>query len=223
MKRTREQTWTSGIWAGGHESTRLHFLGRSPSTDVNELAARLMPAPAALSWLDQVHSNRVLEATTGRVGEGDALVTSRDQLALAIATADCVPVLFSTRDQIAAAHAGWRGLVDGVLAATLSRLDATPATVEVWIGPAIGACCYEVGEEVAARLRRAGNDISVTTLTGQRPHADLQAIAVHQLETAGVSRIHVVDLCTRCNPDRLWSYRRDGEAAGRNWALIWRQ
>lgn len=210
-------------WTSDPGTAHIRFLGKRTARDVEELRQSLTPPPEDLAWLRQIHSARVLQAAPGRVGTGDALVTPRTRLALAIATADCVPVLLSTAARVAAVHAGWRGLVAGVLEATLERLEAEPARVRAWIGPAIGACCYEVGEEVAARLRAAADPGAVRPGPDAKPHADLQAIARHQLHSAGVERIDRIELCTRCHPELLWSYRRDGEAAGRNWAVVWRE
>jgi YfiH family protein len=209
-------------WSDERGSLRLRFLGRGWADVAAELPRRLPAPPAELAWLTQVHSQRVLDATPGNAGEGDALVTARRDLGLAIATADCVPVLLAADGRIAAAHAGWRGLAAGVIAATLERLGAAPGTAEAWIGPAIGACCYEIGEDVAERLRQAGGEAWVTGHPGERPRADLPAIARHQLAAAGVERIQTVGRCTRCHPELLWSYRRDGATAGRNWSVVWR-
>ena len=209
-------------WAADSGNVRLRFLGRNAPRRAEDLRHHLEPRPDALGWLRQVHSNRVLEARPGLAGEGDALFTSRENLALTIATADCVPVLLAAGELIAAAHAGWRGLVQGVLSATLSRLTVAPSAVEAWIGPAIGPCCYQVGADVAARLEAVGDAGAVATRPGRNPHVDLHAIALHQLRALGIETIHRIDLCTKCNPDLLWSYRGEGERAERNWAVIWR-
>lgn len=215
-------TRSAWSWAAESGTVRLNFLGRNTPRGADGLRHHLEPQPEALGWLRQIHSNRVLEARPGLTGEGDALFTSRENLALAIATADCVPVLLATHDRIAAAHAGWRGLVDGVLPATLARLAVAAKAVEAWVGPAIGPCCYEVGDDVAGKLRAVGKAAAVTARPGRNPHVDLQAVALHQLRTLGIETIQRIDLCTRCNPDLLWSYRAQGEQAGRNWAIIWR-
>ena len=216
---------TSGIrwtWSRTADSVHIRFLGRSAPRSAEGLLEALDPRPRGVSWLRQVHSNRVLDAHPGETGEGDALVTSHTDLALAIATADCVPVLLATPQQVAAAHAGWRGLVGDVISEALSRLTAPVNLVRAWIGPAIGACCYEIGEDVAAPLRAVGGPDTVRSRPGGKSHADLQAIAEVQLRARGVETIERTDLCTRCHPELLWSYRRQGESAGRNWSVIWR-
>lgn len=204
-------------------AVQVRFLGRAGPRHPDQLDLGLDPAPEAVSWLRQVHSARVLQASPGEAGEADALVTHDTEIALTIKTADCVPVLLATTDRIAAAHAGWRGLVSGVIGATLSRLGELPDATEAWIGPAIGPCCYEVGDEVAAQLAAASTWDIVSTRPGRKAHVDLHAAAIHQLSAHGVKRIHRVDLCTRCHQDILWSYRGEGDKAGRNWAMIWRQ
>lgn len=210
----------SKTWSMASGGVRLSFLGRGGPCRPQELAAALESPPQTLGWLSQVHSDRVLEACSGEVGEGDALVTSERGLGLAVATADCVPVLLASGPTVAAVHAGWRGLVAGVLPRALAHLEPTAA--EAWIGPAIGACCYEVDEDVAARLEAATGPEVVVSTTGRKPHVDLQAAAIWQLRAHGLQRIHRLHVCTKCHPDVLWSYRGQGERAGRNWAVIWR-
>ena len=215
---------TTPIWAWEHDEDGLHvrFLGRGASPTAEDLPSRLDPPPRQVGWLRQIHSGLALDARPGSAGDGDALVTGRPGLALAIATADCVPVLLAGRDRVAAVHAGWRGLVAGVIHTAVSRLGLVPSEVRAWVGPSIGRCCYEVGDDVALRLTDAGGGAVARSGSGARPHVDLQRIADHQLRTAGVERVETIRLCTRCHPDRLWSYRRDGGSAGRNWAVIWR-
>jgi YfiH family protein len=216
---SRRPAWTA---EHGAEPLRIRLLGRGGPQRPEDVADYLTPSPESVSWLKQVHSARVVAAAPGRSGTGDALITEQRGTALAIATADCVPVLLATPTHVAAAHAGWRGLVAGVLAATLERLAGDPDATTAWLGPAIGACCYEVGDEVAGRIAEASTEAAISTPPGRRAHADLHAAAVHQLRARGVDRIHRFDLCTRCHADLLWSYRRDGASAGRNWSVIWR-
>lgn len=212
--------------------THLLFLGRSPGKPPSDLETGLascaqIPSHLSTARLQQIHSAQVLTARPGPCGEGDALVTLRRGLALAVVTADCVPVVLAARDWLAAVHAGWRGLVAGVLRAALDHptfVGQGIPTVEVraWIGPAIGPCCYEVGEDVARRVIDASHETVAHQGPRGKSHLDLVAAAVRQLEAAGIRDIETVDLCTRCHPDKLWSYRRDGPAAGRNITVVWR-
>lgn len=210
-------------WSFRHGRARALFLGRGAPGRDGGLTARFLPEGVRTAWLRQVHSARVVDAEAGSCGEGDALVVRGPGLAAAIATADCVPVVVAADGPgaaVVAVHAGWRGLVAGVLAAAVARLPDR-ANVAARIGPAIGACCYEVGEEVAEAVVRASSPAVRSTGPRGRPHLDLVAAAAAQLAAAGVSRISRVALCTRCRADRLWSHRREGEAAGRNLTLAW--
>lgn len=167
--------------------------------------------------LTQVHSARVVSVsrsvgTTGCAGEGDALITDRPGVALSIRTADCLPILLADPEHraVAAIHAGWRGTEQGIVGRTLdamrSDFDTSPGQITAAIGPGIGACCYEVGEDVARRFGFAAAG-----------RIDLAAINREQLIRAGVppSRIDTLGLCTYCDSARFHSYRRDGEQAGR--------
>lgn len=211
-------------WATLVDDVEVRFLGRTTAeAALPALVERLDPRPPDLAHLVQIHSDRVVEAAEpGIAGEGDALVSSRADLALAVATADCVPVLLAAPGWLAAVHAGWRGLVAGVIPRTLERADE-PTEIEAWIGPAIGRCCYEVSTQVAQRVAEASTDEILAPGAGARPHIDLRLAATHQLTERGVESVHQIDLCTHCHGDELWSYRRDGSGAGRNWALIWRR
>lgn len=224
---------------GGHwlwsdsAGVEVRFAGRGPAGSRAEVLAAIEGEALPVRWAKQVHgcavlpidgADRTLES--GPNGEGDALVTAASGVALAIATADCVPVLLATEGAIAAAHAGWRGVVAGVVPAAVAALRARngdpSAPLQAWIGPAIGVCCYEVGEDVAAAVAAASTPAVISPRIGMRPHLDVSAAVRHQLRSAGVEAIREVAVCTRCAEDRLWSYRRDGSQAGRNLAFIWR-
>ena len=184
-------------------------------------AARVAPA-----WLRQRHGSDVLTATKpGPAGDGDALIVSESGVAATVFVADCVPVLIAAGDSVAAVHAGWRGLATGVLASAVQQLNGGSfgdgAAAEAWIGPAIGPCCYEVGEDVAVQVEsRSGAEV-VARKPGRKPHLDLPLAASRQLARLGVARVSTVERCVRCSPD-WWSYRRDGARAGRNYGFIWR-
>ena len=171
----------------------------------------------------QIHSATVLPARPGACGDGDALWTDRAGLALSVITADCVPIVLAGPGGIAAVHAGWRGLVNGVIPATLRELPGPLAEWTAWIGPAIGACCYEVGEDVAEQVVSASApEVAIPGPAG-KPHLDLPGAARRQLEKAGVGQVVVLPRCTRCDEEKLWSYRREGQAAGRDIGFIWRR
>ncbi|MEZ5332917.1 MAG: polyphenol oxidase family protein [Thermoanaerobaculia bacterium] len=195
-------------------------MGRCAAT-LAEMIGALDEAPTETSWLRQVHSGRILDARPGCSGEGDALLTRRSGLAVAIATADCVPVVLAGPRAVAVVHAGWRGIAAGIVPAAVLRLAEHGAVEAAWIGPAIGPCCYEVGEDVADRVEAAaGPAARVAGRSGRKPHLDLVAAVEGQLRAAGVPSVESAGLCTRCRPD--WhSFRRDGAGAGRNWTLAW--
>lgn len=195
--------------------------------------------PAPLARLNQVHGAEVLrlppapdDLAAHRAPDpvarppGDALISTRPGVTVAVAVADCQPILVADgrAGAVAAVHGGWRGLAAGILPATLQRLadlDCPPDRLVVAIGPAIGPCCFEVGPEVieAFDAQGLGHAAEAPRPDGGpgNPHCDLAAVARAELEDAGVSseEIAVADLCTRCHPDALWSYRADGDAAGR--------
>ncbi len=178
-------------------------------------------------WLQQVHGVDV--ADIDRLEEdgeprADAAVTCRSGEPLAILTADCLPVLFCTQDggAIAAAHAGWRGLVAGVLEAALASLPAPPSQVLAWLGPCIGAPSYEVGEDVHDAFL-AGDAEAGVCFTPTRPGhwlCDLAGLARRRLLAAGVAGVYGGGFDTRTD-GRFYSYRRDGARSGRFASLIW--
>lgn len=211
-------TAASGGWAWGRSlpDLELRFFGRGAQETETESSV------PPLAWAKQVHSARVLEvATAGSAGEGDALWTSRRGVALRVITADCVPVLLAGRETVVAVHAGWRGLVAGVLESAVTEQPEPSSALSAWVGPAIGPCCYEVGEEVAREVAEASGSGAIVPRS-PRPHLDLHHAAEVQLRRLGIAHVERVALCTRCRPELLHSYRREGSGAGRNMALIWR-
>lgn len=213
--------WT---WRESRGPVHVVFAGRGPAHEREEVLRLVAPdAPADLAMARQIHSATALPAQAGFCGEGDALWTDRAGLALSVITADCVPVVLAGPGGLAAVHAGWRGLVHGVISATLREVPGRLSKWTAWIGPAIGVCCYEVGEDVAAQVVAAVSDPAVAVPgPAGRPHLDLQAVARRQLENAGVGEVVTLARCTRCDEEKLESYRRNGKGAGRNIAFIWR-
>lgn len=226
MEETGSRT-SSGLytWRDTAGEVEVRFVGRGPGDDaapgLGSMLAATLPAGVEGAWLKQIHSAEVRDARAGHCGEGDALVSHGRGLALVVMTADCVPVLLASDEAVAAVHAGWRGLVSGVVPAAVEGLRGAP--VRAWIGPAIGPCCYEVGSEVARQVCTASKPSVEVPGPRGRPHLDLQRAAAHQLAAAGVGEIQRIDCCTRCHPEKLWSYRRDANSTGRNMALIWRR
>ncbi|SDT93959.1 peptidoglycan editing factor PgeF [Halopseudomonas salegens] len=177
------------------------------------------------AWLQQSHSTRVVAADPGQDVDADASWTDTPGIACAVLTADCLPVLLTTfaADRVAAAHAGWRGLADGVVENTLAALEVPGNQVLAWLGPAIGPQAFEVGEDVVeAFVRQDDSAWQAFEETGQAGKylANIYQLARMRLKAAGVEHIYGGDLCTVSDPQRFYSYRRDGDT-GRMASLIW--
>lgn len=181
--------------------------------------------PAEPLWLAQVHGIGVVDAGSEPVSpEADAAYVRRPGKVCVVMTADCLPVLFCDRagTVVAAAHAGWRGLVSGVLEATIRAMAVAPGELLAWLGPAIGPAAFEVGDEVRAAFV-AGNPEAASAFV---PHgagkwlADIYLLARQRLQAAGVGSLSGGEYCTVSDADRFFSYRRDG-VTGRQASLIW--
>lgn len=213
-------TW---VWKASLGDVEIRFAGRGPAGEREEVLRRIAPGAPPVAWAKQIHSATVLPARPGFCGEGDALVTDQPDLALSVMTADCVPVLVAGPGGLAAIHAGWRGIVGGIIPAALERMPGRSAEWTAWVGPAIGVCCYEVGEDVAMQVVDASApEVAVPGPAG-KPHLDLPGAARLQLARAGVGEIIVLPRCTRCDEATLWSYRREGKRAGRDLGFLWRR
>jgi polyphenol oxidase len=183
--------------------------------------------PSPPHWLKQVHGVDVVRFEIGSNGDeaiADASVTSTPGVVLAILTADCLPVVFAAEDgrEVAAAHAGWRGLAAGVLEATVAAMRTPAERVVAWLGPAAGPQAYEIGEEVY-RAFVDDDPASAVAFAATRPghwRVDLYALARMRLAKAGVTCVHGGDLCTISDPQRFFSHRRDART-GRLATLVW--
>ena len=173
----------------------------------------------ALTMNYQHHSADVLKARPGARGDrADGLWTDERGLPLLALAADCLPIALAqangSRPALAVLHAGWRGLLGGIAASGVAAVGG--GLVSAAIGPGIGPCCYDVGEEVAARFRRAfGLGLA------QDGRLDLWSAAERALRAAGCVRVDRVDVCTACNPDRFFSHRRDEGLTGRQGVLAY--
>ncbi len=208
--------------------------GDSPeAVDTNRAALGWMAElPSRPHWLRQVHGVSVQRCDTPRRADAtdaiepvaDASVSSTAEVVLAILTADCLPVVFAADDgrEVGAAHAGWRGLANGVLEATVAAMRTPADRIIAWLGPAAGPQTYEIGEEVY----RAFVDDDARAETAFMPtrtghwRVDLYALARQRLSDAGVSRVFGGDLCTISDPQRFFSHRRDART-GRMVTLVW--
>jgi YfiH family protein len=198
--------------------------GQGPPETRDEAFSRVREALAEagrLHLMTQVHGTSVVQAPFAGRPEADAAVTRGAGALVGVQTADCLPVLLVLPAERAAAavHAGWRGTAAGVVRNALGVLLAAggaPADVVAALGPAIGPCCYEVGDDVRDAFGPGGAQYLHPGPRG-RPHLDLRAANVGQLLEAGVpaGRVHHVDDCTACRGDLYYSYRRDGAGTGR--------
>ncbi|MDX1491976.1 MAG: peptidoglycan editing factor PgeF [Pseudohongiellaceae bacterium] len=188
-----------------------------------------LPAATSIQWLKQVHGTDIVIAQPDNEERvGDAIVLVKPGRAAAILTADCLPVLFASEDGqfAAAAHAGWRGLANGILEKTVAEMPCPADSVMAWLGPAIGACHFEVGAEVReqfldqAEASHAAIDACFTASPKQGKYmADLYSIARIRLASAGVARVSGGGFCTYCESHRFYSYRREA-VTGRMASII---
>lgn len=219
---------SGGVSAGPYASLNLGDHVGDSADDVAANRRRLVNSlglPSEPLWLEQIHGTDVLDLDLEQPATADGAVTSTPGRVCAVLTADCVPVLLAARDgqRVGAAHAGWRGLAAGVLAAAVARMGRAPAELQAWLGPAIGQARYEVGAEV--RDAFVGSDgASAACFVATRPghwHADLYGLARASLAKAGVEAVYGGDFCTFTESERFFSHRREAPC-GRMATLIWR-
>ncbi len=217
---------------GGHSVAPWNSL--NPAAHVGDTPAHVMhnrqhiAETLALSampqWLDQVHGNAVVRLPAASVlPQADAAITRESGVVCAIMTADCLPVLFCSKDgsEVAAAHAGWRGLCNGVLEQTLAQFHCPASEVYAWLGPAIGPNAFEVGAEV--RQAFMAHDACAEAAfrpAGGKYFADIWLLAEQRLVNAGVTSVSGSRRCTFTEEHDFFSFRRDG-VTGRMATLIW--
>lgn len=191
-----------------------------------KLLRQKLNLPAEPLWLTQVHGTHtvVAEKTITPYCSADASYTTEFNRVCVVLTADCLPVLFCDREgtQIAIAHAGWRGLAAGVLESTLAHFNTPPPNILAWLGPAIGATAFEVGNEV----REAFIHYLPHVIQAFKAHgtghwwADLYLLARQRLNHYGVTAIYGGNFCTYTHAEHFYSYRRD-KMTGRMASLLW--
>ena len=230
------------LWSGPGAPWHV-FLGRppgeaspartsGPAQEAAELVSRVRGDGRGAACLRQEHGVSVWRVR-GRAPlerAGDGLSTDDPALVLGVQTADCVPILIADRRRgaVAALHAGWRGTAAGIVPRALEHLSteygSRPLDLEAVLGPAIGACCYEVGEEVreAVAAGPLGRLAEFHSAPGGRWMLGLARLNAVCLEAAGVDprRVQLLAVCTRCGGDRLYSFRGEGPGTGRNWSFI---
>ena len=221
---TRNGGTSAAPWASMNLGTRCGDAPEAVAANVRLLREVTGVEPR---WLNQVHGTTIARVEEmGGIVEADAAVTSELLRAAVVRIADCLPVLFcnDAGTEVAAAHAGWRGLCAGVLEATVGALRSPPQDLHAWLGPAIGPTAFEVGSEVrAAFVTKAGAAAEAFVPFPGRDGkwlADLYALARQRLREAGVASIHGGGFCTVHDEERFFSYRRDG-VTGRMAAMIW--
>jgi YfiH family protein len=186
------------------------------------LLKKLLPQQLEWQWLEQVHGNDVAAVNkAGPALTADAVRTTRPNLVCCVQTADCLPVFVAALDgtEIAVIHAGWKGLASGVIENAISGMSTSVSSLAVWLGPAIGPCHFEVGEEVRDCFLTAAGSPSlvpaleacfVSSINQGKFMANLTAIARLKLTSLGIDKISGGDYCTYCDDDKFFSYRRDG-------------
>lgn len=184
-----------------------------------------------ISWMNQTHSTDVAFIDNLQdvedITDADAQITTLPGVALAVMTADCLPLLLTVDDgsMVACIHGGWRGLSGGIIANTVAAMDVPTKKIHVWLGPCIGPEKFEVGDMVRSEFVGQDTEYSLffkkINYKENKYLADLQAIATFQLKELGINKITSDTSCTFSEPDRFFSYRRDG-ITGRTAGFIWR-
>lgn len=219
---TRRGGVSRGPYASFNLATHVGDDGDAVRENRERLAA-LLDLPAPPCWLAQRHGREVAVLPGAAGAEADAAYTRTPGAVCAVLVADCIPLLLAAADgtEVAAVHAGWRGLAAGVIEAALAHFRAPPPDIRAWIGPHISADCYPVGEDMRAACLGAdpGAESAFRPAGPGRWLADLTLMATLRLERHGVTDIHASG-CTFSEPHLYYSHRRDG-ACGRMAALIW--
>lgn len=213
----------AGLNLGDHVNDDPTAVAQNRQQLIDALELKQSP-----QWLQQVHGITVVKAQAdGRVPEADACWSDQPGQACIVMTADCLPVFFADKQGrcVAVAHAGWRGLADGVLEATLACFD-DPTQVRCWLGPAIGPDAFEVGGEVRAQFcaHLAESEQAFKPVVGKEAEdkwlADIYQLARLRLNAAGVAHISGGEHCTYSDAEQFYSYRRNG-VTGRMASVIW--
>jgi YfiH family protein len=223
-----------------HVGDDLHRVARNRTildrTIPNQDGLRSQSLPAAPCWLQQTHSTTVVTLESELNREADGAITRQADTVAVIMTADCLPILFCNRSgtEVAAVHAGWRGLLDGILQTTIAQLQSPASELMAWIGPAISQPKFEVGDEVRQAFVDRYVDESGENPIGKQMSADkrfisnrpahwlcdLPGLADDLLKRLGVADVTQSNLCSYSNDDDFFSYRRQA-VTGRMACLIW--
>lgn len=224
-----QTTRSGGVSKGAYASLNLgaHVQDNPIAVATNrQLLSPYLPSEPV--WVNQVHGIDVIDATkSGCLENADAAFASKPNVVCVTMTADCLPVLLCDQSGtvVAAAHAGWRGLCDGVIEATVAKMQVPATELLVWLGPAIGPGAFEVGDEVKAQF--AAKDAlaeSAFVKHGDKWLCNMYLIARQRLQALGVTKIYGAsvneDFCTYNDESRFFSFRRDN-VTGRMASMIW--
>ncbi|KAB2823306.1 peptidoglycan editing factor PgeF [Aliivibrio finisterrensis] len=223
-------------------TTRLNGVSKAPFSSLNlgdhvgdnhndvvlnrEKLITLAQLPTAPTWLNQIHSTKVItlpNSDSVSPPSVDAAYTNTANQVCCVMTADCLPVVICNKEgtEVAAAHAGWRGLLDGILENTVNHFSSTELVA--WCGPAIGPTAFEVGDEVKQQFCDKDPQ-AINAFTPSHNHnkwlANLELLATQRLQSVGVQEVYYSNLCTYSNTEQFFSYRKEGKT-GRQATLIW--
>lgn len=223
-------TRLGGVSTGNYATLNLSLDKGDNVTNAKrnrEILQTELVLPEKPRWLEQVHGTVVLLAEQiKQYTEADASYTQQVNCVCVIQTADCMPILICNRagTQVAAIHAGWRGLANGIIEATLQKFKMPHSELLVWLGPAISAKVYEVGEEVREQFLAIDSQAAIAFKPSSKHNhwlLDMYLVARQRLTQLGVSGIYGGNFCTYTDSERFFSYRRDGAQSGRMASLIY--
>lgn len=221
LQTTRLGGVSQGIYASLNLGDHVKDLPQHVAANRQLLSPYLPSEPV---WLNQVHGVRVIDAALSSCLESaDASFSTRKQVVCVTMTADCLPVLLCDQagSVVAAVHAGWRSLCDGVIEATVKAMPVEPARLMAWLGPAIGPQAFEVGSEVREQFLTQDEQAEhAFQAHGEKWLGDLYTIARQRLSRLGVTQVYGGGRCTYREPETFFSFRRDGDT-GRMASLIW--
>lgn len=220
-----QTTRLGGVSTGVYASLNLGDHVKDQPQHVAANRQRLSPLlPSEPVWLNQVHGIRVIDAAQANCLESaDASISTRKQVVCVTMTADCLPVLLCDEagTVVAAVHAGWRSLCDGVIEATVHAMPVASSSLMAWLGPAIGPRAFEVGGEVRAQFMAQDAQAEAAFVAhGEKWLGDLYTIARQRLQQLGVTQVYGGGRCTYSEPETFFSFRREGDT-GRMASLIW--
>ncbi|MDR3492813.1 MAG: peptidoglycan editing factor PgeF [Gammaproteobacteria bacterium] len=219
--------WPAPTRVKAYSTLRHSGVSQTPRTELNQQRLiELFKLPEPPTWIQQTHSVIPAEALQANQNkEADAVFTHQTNKVCAVVTADCLPVLLSTStgSHVAAIHAGWRGLLNGIIENTLDALHLPTDDILVWLGPAIGPKQFEIRKDVYDAFIQvdAQNTQAFTEIGHEHWLADIYLLARLRLQKRGIHKIYGGNHCTYREDENFFSYRREGQATGRNVSLIW--